>query len=210
MKVIRFNPLSVCKIFTVIIGLFKRALCFIQRRRRNSDSLPLSMNSIQVPLTDNSTKHDIPGNEPAELQDWNDWGTGEGPTSIKVDGGQEDEPEMDFFTDMTPKIKKPVLIRKKVATDNNTTPGMSNRLTMDADIVTQSTGELGTWDEAEGNAWEDEATGNISTWEVEQAIKENKLQERERRAMEQQRKKMEREAQRASRKDGTKLAMKMS
>ncbi|XP_070551994.1 receptor-binding cancer antigen expressed on SiSo cells-like [Ptychodera flava] len=226
MKVFHFNPLRICNIFTFIMGLFKRAMCFI-KQRRNSDSLPVSMNSIQMPLTSDSSKQDVPGNEPAELQDWDDWGSGGGPTSIRVDPGHhsghhpghhhanhqqtaEEEPEIDFFTDMAPRIKKPVMIRKKVETTDNTAPGMSNRLAMDSEIITPASGELGTWDESEANAWEDETINSVSTWEVEQAIKEKRNQERERRALEQQRKKMEREAQRMMKKESGKLAMKLS
>ena len=57
--------------------------------------------------------------------------------------------------------------------------------------------------------WEDEAGAVDLSWDADRVIKEKKQAERERRAAEQHRKKMEREAQRALRKDGGKLAVKV-
>ncbi|XP_002734325.1 uncharacterized protein LOC100371719 [Saccoglossus kowalevskii] len=207
MKVVQFNLLKICSIFTIIYGLFKRAMC-LMKRRRNSDALPVSMNSLSVP--DNTT-HDIPSTEPIELQDWDDWGGENGPTSIRVDSGQpneeSEEPEVDFFAEMAPKIKKPPIIRKKVETSSF---GFPNRLSMDAGVIPQTTSELETWNEYESNAWEDETAGNVSSWEVEQVMKETKMQEREKRMMETQRKKLEREAHKSVKKDSGKLATKLS
>lgn len=61
-------------------------------------------------------------------------------------------------------------------------------------------GDLGTWDEGE-NAWGEEVSEDLS-WEAQEAIKERKRLDRERRQQEQMKKKLQRDTARVRKDSG--------
>ncbi|XP_064652757.1 receptor-binding cancer antigen expressed on SiSo cells-like isoform X2 [Lineus longissimus] len=218
-----------------IMALFKRAMCFLGRKRRDSGTLLPTANHYPNPMSANVTQS-VPGNEEkavhvlmegdsggppeVELESWDNWGQGDGTINISVvDNGMannyqtggpghhgnqmnntdaQEEPEIDFFQDMTPTFRKPktILIRKKEEQAGT----LSSRLAMSSGSdIPQQGPDLGSWEDTE-NAW-DEALGEDLSWEAEAAIKEKRRQEREHRFLEHQKKKIERDSQRLHKKD---------
>ncbi|KAK3086998.1 hypothetical protein FSP39_000166 [Pinctada imbricata] len=205
------------KIFGVIflvLSPLKRLCC--RRKRRNSDTiLPLTNNySIPSDFKDSPTP-----SFQGELQSWDSWDGEEktnhhgnsqtGPHSMQRSRSKQDsvseEPEIDFFSDMTPQIKR----QRKLYIGNNEDrhSNSSNKFAVYTDIPLNQGSELETWEEGE-NAWEGESMEDLS-WEAEAAIKQSRKHEQQRRLQEHQRRKLEKENLR-SKKEGQLSAVKLS
>ncbi|XP_072049447.1 receptor-binding cancer antigen expressed on SiSo cells-like [Amphiura filiformis] len=237
------NVWFICNCIRAVYGFVKKIVFKFQRKKKIDEDLPRtsSVNHSVLPSDSADLEWDDwddgaptsiriePSNEPLAMQ--NDMGIpsiqpanahmhpqthGHQPQMISTPSVEEEEQDIDYFADMTPKLKKPVLIRKKVdhhrqQVESNNTAGMalSSRLTMNVDPSILPSSELSTWEDDSNSTWEDEAGAIDLSWEAEQVIRETKQADRERRTAEQQRKKMEREAQRATKKDSSKLAVKL-
>ncbi|CAG5124483.1 unnamed protein product [Candidula unifasciata] len=118
------------------------------------------------------------------------------------------DPEINFFEDMTPQVKRQpkILIRKK---DSSQPSGgsLSNRLAVLSDVPF-SNSELEAWEE-QANAWDTEVASDDLIWQAEEAIKETRRKERMERHMEQQKKKQKKDEMRGM-KSGSLLATKIS
>ncbi|XP_022109549.1 receptor-binding cancer antigen expressed on SiSo cells-like [Acanthaster planci] len=231
MATFRCNKWFICSFIAAVLGFLKRILFGrFHRRNRSDTNLPTLASNISTPAAaDNSLSE---RNE--DIADWDDWDYAGAPTDIIIEpnnpsigptaaeggalapvgGGvsphDDDIPEMDYFSDMAPTLKKTVLIRKKDRSRAGLpNSGVSNRLSMNVDITPVASSELSAWDDEMDGTWEDEASALDLSRDADRVIKEKKQAERDRRAAEQHRKKMEREAQRAFKKDGGKLAVKL-
>ncbi|XP_038062850.1 receptor-binding cancer antigen expressed on SiSo cells-like [Patiria miniata] len=235
MATFRCNKWFLCTFFVAVLGFLKRILFSRFHRRNKSDTdLPMLTGTISTPAAAGNSLDE----RNVDIADWDDWDYAGAPTGIiiepnnphtgpgttpmgaapmggaSVGGGvtadSDDVPEMDYFSDMAPTLKKTVLIRKKDRTRAGLpNSGMSNRLSMNVDITPIASSELSTWDEDNDGTWEDETSAVDLSWDADRVIKEKKQAERDRRSAEQHRKKMEREQQRAMKKDGGKLAVKL-
>ncbi|GAB6023928.1 Receptor-binding cancer antigen expressed on SiSo cells [Chamberlinius hualienensis] len=207
------------RLLLALIGVFRRMLCCFRRRRRNSDTpLPLTVKDGNV--------HHIPtlpadsiGAE-AGTGSWTSWDDVEAPSSITVVGNNVShngmqrspidisEPEVDFFQDMTPEIRKTNKILRKLEPANDATDNisLSNRFAAESYVPLQSTSELGQWCDEEGG-WEDSVNDDL-TYHADAALRESKLKERERRAAENLKRKQVKDALRNFKKD--QLATKIS
>ncbi|XP_075232723.1 receptor-binding cancer antigen expressed on SiSo cells isoform X2 [Lycorma delicatula] len=182
----------------IILGLVKRSLCCFKRRRRLScDSEPLTNVGV-VSNYETKKKYD-------ELQSWNTW---EDPVSVVTDHTPntvqhyiemyrqqqvaqkvEEEPQTDFFQDMTPQITRQKKILVKNEFDKVSATEVSSRLTFTQDAVPLPDTELGCWEEREGTgSWEE-----AEQWNPEEMVREKRRLERERRLAEQAKKRTERE-----------------
>ncbi|XP_074656282.1 receptor-binding cancer antigen expressed on SiSo cells-like [Tubulanus polymorphus] len=222
-------------IFLALVAVFRRAMCFLGRRRKNSGSLlPTTVNKYPITSLGNDVTQSVPGNE-VELEDWNSWGndsmqgsrdSGDIMTTSNShynNGGgfiskhqaapavaptPEEEAELDYFQGMEPSYIKTqkILIKKREEFVGNSN-SISSRLAVNVGALQES--ELGSWEDSD-NAWEADISDDL-TWEAQEAIKEKRRQERERRAAEHQRRKYERDNQRASgRRDAAGIGMKLS
>ncbi|XP_071806592.1 receptor-binding cancer antigen expressed on SiSo cells-like [Asterias amurensis] len=219
MAAFRCNKWFLCNFLASVFVFLKRILFSRFHRGSKSDiDLPKHSSNISTPSAANS-----PNDHGQDVADWDDWDYAGAPTSIVVEPNDpnlaqqqvdlnqpaEDIPEMDYFSDMAPTMKRTVLIRKKDRGRGGLpNSGISNRLSMNVDVTPMASSELSTWDDNEGT-WEDEAGAIDLSWDADRVIKEKKQAERDKRAAEQHRKKMEREAQRAVKKDTSKLAVKL-
>ncbi|KAK3576949.1 hypothetical protein CHS0354_017624 [Potamilus streckersoni] len=206
------------KVFGIIFIVFsplKRLVC--RRKRRLSDTvLPLTnhyptIETLSDPLPSS--------NQYPELGSWDSWeangGTSNHQRSKATQNYQrspsqsvEPEPDIDYFQDMTPAIRKPKKILIKPKEDVNTS-AISSKLAMKTDVpILQQGSDLGVWDETT-NTWEEEAGEDLS-WQADEAMRENRRLERQQRSLEQQRKKQQREAMKSQRKDGQFSAVKLS
>lgn len=211
MAIAQFRLFKICTCLASLLSFLKRLICRTGRSRK------LSGDQISLPTTvDYSSAPKKP-----EIEEWSSWDE-DGPTSIKIEGGNgtvppqneaEDE-EPDYFKDMAPTIRKTqkILLKKREPLNfsmPDSSSGFSSRLAASQDMSfiqpSAELGDLDTWQE-DTNAWEDEAE---AAWETEEVMRQQKMAERERRAMEQQRKKMEKEAQRMMKKE-QKIAVKLS
>lgn len=177
-------------LFLVLLGIIKRSLCCLRRRRKSScDSVPLTAVGIGSTYEQNTSSN--------ELHSWNTWDESisvvSEPTTVqhhielyrqqqaarKLSESQSDDPQPDFFQDMTPKITKQPKILIKTQSDK--ADELSSRLSFPADAFIPPSGpELGTWEEKEGNevgSWE-EAEG----WDTAQILRDKRKAEREHRA----------------------------
>lgn len=189
-------------LFFLVIDIFKRALCCFRRRRRDSgEPVPLTDVGI-IPNKDTSGLQDLSS---GDLQSWNSWDMG--PSSIVTEHSPKDaiqqkiemyrqkasqplnenEPQPDFFQDMTPKItRQPTVVLKNDADLSNWSDSISNRLSADGVLLPGP--ELETWEDTPG--WEDQTQDE---WDPDTILKEKRILERQRRLADQQRKKMERD-----------------
>lgn len=215
MAITQFRLFKICTCLATLLSFFKRLICRSGRLRK------LSGDQITLPTTvDYSTSASAVPKQP-EIEEWSSWDE-DGPTSIKIEGGNGNVPptndveegEPDYFKDMTPTIRKTQkIVLKKREPLNYLIPdgsaGFSSRLAaaQDTSFIQPSSelGDMDTWQE-DTNAWEDESD---ATWGAEEVFREQKMAEREKRAIEQQRKKMEKEAQRMMKKE-QKIAVKLS
>ena len=187
----------------------KRLVC--SRKRRDSDTiLPLS-NHYTIP-EDFTT---IPGpNSQSELQPWDSWDADDKqrnsangrrfPHVNQRQTSQEEEPEPNYFEDMTPKIKK----QKKVFIGGNQNQNQnrsSNLFAVSNDVPIATGSELQAWDDSQ-TGWEGEAIEDLSS----QADAELREKRRQERLYHQQRKKQERDSSRGIKKDRQLTAVKLS
>ncbi|XP_069699763.1 receptor-binding cancer antigen expressed on SiSo cells [Periplaneta americana] len=191
-------------LFLLLLGVVKRALCCFRRRRRASgDPIPLTGVGIVPNNVTSSEDRSAP-----DLQSWNSWD--ENPVSVITDrsqnavqqqiemyrqqaarhGSESEEPQPDFFEDMTPRITKQTkfLVKDKEADTPVWNDNAASRLTLTVDPVTYTSPDLGTWEETPG--WEDQAQED---WDPDTILKEKRRLERQRRLAEQQQKRQERE-----------------
>ncbi|XP_071958167.1 receptor-binding cancer antigen expressed on SiSo cells-like [Antedon mediterranea] len=209
MKIVQLNLSKLCCCFTFLISLLKRAMCFVKgHKRTNSDSAITINGDSRLPVSSS-------GNAENEL-DWDDWGDG-APISIKIDPtnqipANQDQQEMDYFSDMVPSFKKPKVIRKKIVDQNAPAPtnhsSLSSRLAVNASVIMPENPELSNWDDSNENAWDEESSNDL-LWEADQVLRQQKQAEREQRIAEHQRRKTEKEMQRESRREGNRLAVKL-
>ncbi|XP_033126080.1 receptor-binding cancer antigen expressed on SiSo cells-like [Anneissia japonica] len=205
MKIVQLNLSRLCCCFTFLISLLKRAMCFVSGHKRTNSDPGIPVN------TDTLSKNEI------DL-DWDDWGDGS-PISIKIDptiqkptNQNEEEEEIDYFSGMVPSFKKPKIIRKKMVDQSiEVAPNhsaFSNRLSVNSSVVLPENPELSNWDDSNENAWDEESSNDL-VWEADQVIKQQKQAEREQRLAEHQRRKHEKEMQRESRREASRLAVKL-
>lgn len=191
-------------LFLLVLGVVKRALCCFRRRRRASgDPIPLTAVGV-VPNNVTSVEE----RAAPDLQSWNSWD--DNPVSVITDrsqnavqqqidmyrqqaarhGSDSDEPQPDFFEDMTPRITKQTKFILKGKEDNapSWNDSASSRLTLTMDPVIYTSPDLGTWEDTPG--WEDQARED---WDPDTILREKRRLERQRRLAEQQQKRQERE-----------------
>ncbi|XP_022184259.2 receptor-binding cancer antigen expressed on SiSo cells isoform X2 [Nilaparvata lugens] len=183
-------------LFFIMLGLLRRSLCCLRRRRKLScDSDTLTTIGI-IPQYESHPKQD-------ELQNWSTW---EDPVGVVTDHKPQtvqqhieyyrqqanvkpqEEPQNDLFEDMTPQITRQtkILLRQ----ENDQRSSTQSRLSIAQDsFVPSNEAELGSWEESEANGVWDEA----EHWDTEQMIREKKRQERELRLAELTKKRLERE-----------------
>ncbi|XP_008555323.1 receptor-binding cancer antigen expressed on SiSo cells [Microplitis demolitor] len=187
-----FNRLKA--LFVFLLSIFRRALCCLRRRRRSScDSIPLSA----VGVIPNSVNNKV------EQENWEQWD--ENPVVVvsnkpcnsvqsKIEQyrqqiakvpEQNEETQVDFFQDMTPKITK----QKKIILRDPKTEETSMNLSKFA-IASERvpTNELETWDE-NATGWEEETTEEFG--DPTEEIREQRRRERERRLYEQHQRRMD-------------------
>ncbi|RZC36727.1 receptor-binding cancer antigen expressed on SiSo cells [Asbolus verrucosus] len=168
-----------------VVSIFRRALCCFRRRRRSSfDSVPLT----HVGVVSNHK-------ESEENWNWDDRLEYAEPKTVqdhielyrkrKVDAQQQSdiplEERLDFFEDMTPKITKQTKLFINAAKNES---DVGNRLNV-IETVPVEDGELREWEESSG--WE----GQTLDWDAQEALRQKKRQDRERRLWEQQQKRQE-------------------
>ncbi|KAM9308598.1 receptor-binding cancer antigen expressed on SiSo cells [Gastrophryne carolinensis] len=210
MAVAQFRLFKICTCLASLLSFFKRLICRSGRGRK------LSGDQITLPTAVDYSS------VPKQVEEWSSWDD-EAPTSVKIEGGNGTlatqnslEPnEPDYFKDMAPTIRKTqkIVIKKREPVNYNFSDGnmgFSSRLaaTQDIPFVHQSAelGDLETWQE-NSNAWEEEED---AAWQAEEVLRQQKIAEREKRSAEQQRKKMEKDAQRQTKKEQSKIAVKLS
>ncbi|XP_015589772.1 receptor-binding cancer antigen expressed on SiSo cells [Cephus cinctus] len=183
-------------LFVILLGVFRRAMCCFRRRRRSScDSIPLSAVGVVPNIV----------NERMESEQWDQWE--ENPVVVVPDKPlnivqtkieqyrqqvtkspetPEEEHQLNFFEDMTPKITKQtrVLVRDKRKEDGELN---SSKFAVSTDPV--PTNELREWeDNAAG--WEEETVEEFG--DPTKALREQRRREREMRMYMQQQKRVER------------------
>ncbi|XP_076162640.1 uncharacterized protein LOC143144272 [Ptiloglossa arizonensis] len=179
----------------LLLGIFRRAMCCLRRRRRSScDSIPLSAVGV-VPNTLNNT---------TESEQWDQWE--ENPVVVvpdrpvntiqaKIDQYRQqasktseltEEPQPNFFEDMTPKItmQTKILIKDK-ALENASRNSLKFAIANDPIL----SNELGEWEE-NAVGWEEETSKEFG--DTTKTLREQKRREREQRLFEQQQKRIER------------------
>lgn len=186
----RFKALIV-----ILLGVFKRAMCCLRRRRRSScDSIPLSV----VDVVPNTT------NNPTESEQWDQWEENPivvvpnkpvNPIQAKIDQYRlqaskppeaEEEQQQNFFEDMTPKITAQTKVLVKDKTSDHASWNSSRLAVANEPILSN---ELEEWeDNAVG--WEEETVKEFG--DPTKALREQKRKEREQRLFEQQQKRTER------------------
>ncbi|XP_062580197.1 receptor-binding cancer antigen expressed on SiSo cells-like isoform X2 [Saccostrea cucullata] len=185
---------KIVNILLLILSPIKRLIC--GRKRRTSDTiLPLS-NHYSIPKDFNQ----MPTNTKEEFQAWDDWNTDSkkqttngqlgNPRMMRgSQGEEEEEEEIDYFSDMTPKIKK----QKKVfiGRDSAMSKSSTDKFAFAGDAPINQGSELGSWEDTE-NAWGDESMEDLS-WHADAAIKQSRKSEQQRRLQEHARRKMEKE-----------------
>uniref|UniRef100_S4RD69 Estrogen receptor binding site associated antigen 9 n=1 Tax=Petromyzon marinus TaxID=7757 RepID=S4RD69_PETMA len=210
----RFRLLRLCTCLSAIFALLKRLVCRSGRGRK------LSGDSVILPTT---VDFSLPKVQ-TDVQEWSSWDD-DAPTSVCIDNGGGatavtnnaaivgDIMEPDFFSDMTPTIRKTqkIIVKKKqdfIGLSGSST--LSSRLVASQDQSflppTSELGELDTWPEGR-NAWEEEGD---ASWEADEVLRQQRQMERERRTAEQLRKKVEKDILRAQRKEHGKIAVKLS
>lgn len=198
------------KIFGILLTILsplKRLIC--RRKRSTSDTILPMSNHYSIPQDFNQ----MPANTEEEFQAWDDWDSESkriasnglaGNSRTKKDS-QGEEDDIDFFSDMTPRIKK----QKKVYIGGNTSSSQSNanKFALSADVPINHGSELGSWEDTE-NAWGEESLEDLS-WQADEAIKQSRKSEQQRRLQEHARRKMEKEQGR-SKKDSSFAAVRLS
>lgn len=178
----------------IVLGIFRRAFCCFRRRKHINDEITVTLTAVGVVPSGGFDE-----NKEVELQNWNLWE--DGPCSVVTDKDQEPttiqqhielyrqrktelegEPEArNFFEDMTPKLSRQTKVLIKNQEVNNTQS--SSRLEMAADPASFVSSELEVWEET---GWEDQAEEELNPQD---AFREKRRLDRERRLIEQQKKK---------------------
>ncbi|XP_053971401.1 receptor-binding cancer antigen expressed on SiSo cells-like [Hylaeus anthracinus] len=176
----------------LLLGIFKRAMCCLRRRRRSScDSIPLSTVGV------------VPNNT-TESEQWDQWE--ENPVVVVPDrpvntiqakieqyrqqASKSSEPTEEqlpnFFEDMTPKITKQTKILVKDKASENASRNFS-KFAVASDPIPSN--ELGEWEE-NTVGWEEETSKEFG--DTAKTLREQKRREREQRLFDQQQKRIER------------------
>lgn len=184
-------------LFIFILGVFRRTLCCFRRRRRSScDPIPLSESGGELPIVVINRLV----NDKQEQETWDQWG--ENPVVIvpddsvqsKIDQYRQqiskppdssEEPQINFFEDMTPKITK----QKKILLRNENAEQSSMNLSKFA-VATDRipTNELEIWEDNK-TGWEEETVEEFG--DATHALREQRRREREHRMYEQQKRRVE-------------------
>ncbi|KAF7991570.1 hypothetical protein HCN44_008941 [Aphidius gifuensis] len=181
----------------IIMGVFRRALCCLRRRRRSScDSVPLSAVGV-VPNTVNNNK--------IEQENWDQWDDNSivvvpnnKPVNIvqsKIEQYRQqiarspndaDEPQVNYFQDMTPRITK----QKKILLTSSTSSDESSMNLSKFAVAAERlpTKDLEVWDD-NAVGWEEETSEEFC--DPTHELREQRRRERERRLYEQHQKRME-------------------
>lgn len=184
----RFKALIV-----LLLGIFRRAMCCLRRRRRSScDSIPLSAVGVVPNVLNNTT----------ELEHWDQWE--ENPVVVVPDrpvnviqekieqyrqqatkSDSVEEPDTNFFEDMTPKITKQmkILVKDK---PSESAAWNSSKFAVATDPV--PTNELREWEDNTAS-WEEETVEEFG--DPTKTLREQKRREREQRLFEQQQKRLD-------------------
>ncbi|KAK0182742.1 hypothetical protein PV327_000844 [Microctonus hyperodae] len=175
-------------LFIFLLGIFRRTLCCLRRRRRSScDGIPLSEPSGELPTVIINRQ---------EQDTWDQWD--ENPVVVvpdnsiqsKIDQYRQqitkpsdsvEEPQINFFEDMTPKITK----QKKILLRNQNAE-QSNMNVSKFAVATERvpTNELEIWEDNTAG-WEEETVEEFG--DPTHALREQRKRERERRLYEQRR-----------------------
>ncbi|XP_055305459.1 uncharacterized protein LOC129570082 [Sitodiplosis mosellana] len=137
-----------------LITLFRRALCCFSRRRKSSFSDCEVLTSVNVVQSSNCSRH---RNE--DERDWNSWDDSPRTVGEHIEqyrqklakpniGEENQEPSVDFFQDMVPKVVKP----KKMFIDQNkaATENFSRLQATSAAIIPRlQTAELEDWSDVD-------------------------------------------------------------
>ncbi|XP_066582942.1 receptor-binding cancer antigen expressed on SiSo cells-like [Prorops nasuta] len=183
-------------LFIILLGLFKRALCCLRRRRRSScDAIPLAAVGVLPTIVNNNT----------ELEQWDHWEESPvvvipdkpiNPIQAKIDQYRQQatkslEPELEeaqtnFFEDMTPKITKQlkILVKDKQMQNQQLNPA---KFAVISDPI--PTNDLQEWEE-NTVSWEGETIEEFG--DPAEVLREQRRKEREQRLLEQQLKRQER------------------
>lgn len=180
----------------LLLGIFRQAMCCLRRRRRSScDSIPLSTVRVVSNAQNNST----------ELEQWDQWDENlvvtvpDKPVNtiqVKIEQYRQqvaktpdaatEEPQPNFFEDMTPKITKQQKILIKDKKSENVSWNSSKFAVLTEPVPTN---ELGEWEDNTGG-WEEETAEEFG--EATKSFREQKRREREQRLYEQHLKRLER------------------
>lgn len=183
----------------IFVHLFNRALCCIRRKRRPSfsdDSVPLTHVGV---ISDRNPMDDA--------SNWTDWGAEndlQHPQTVQdhielyrkqkaiaqQNLNETNDENLNFFEDMTPKIQRPPKLFIPTTSGAGSAHGQfNNRLNFAGDVANLvPASELGEWEENGG--WE----GETLDWAAQEALREKKRQDRERRLWQQQQKRLEKAA----------------
>ncbi|KAH0955757.1 hypothetical protein HN011_003227 [Eciton burchellii] len=183
-------------LFVLLLGIFKRAMCCLRRRRRSScDSVPLSTVGVVPNVLTNST----------ELEQWDKWE--ENPVVVipdkpvntvqaKIEQYRQQvvkspetltEEQLNFFEDMAPKITR----QTKLLIKDKHMEGQSHNAVKFTAMDPVPTNELGEWEENTAG-WDVDAIEEFN--DPTKVLREQRKREREQRLIEQQQKRMDRTA----------------
>ncbi|EZA56402.1 hypothetical protein DMN91_010283 [Ooceraea biroi] len=183
-------------LLVLLLGLFKRAMCCLRRRRRSScDSVPLSTVGVVPNVLTNST----------ELEQWDKWE--ENPVVVipdkpvnmvqaKIEQYRQQvvkspetptEEQLNFFEDMTPKITRQTKILLKDKQMESQSRNAAKFTAMD--LI--PTNELEEWEENTAG-WDVDAIEEFN--DPSKVLREQRRREREQRLIDQQQKRLERTA----------------
>jgi len=192
-----------------LTSLLSKLLCFINKQNRKS-SLTSPQDAVPFSIQIQGGKNNI---TEIPLVDWNKWDDNE-----ENEKPLEDNIAEELFKDMEPVINKAkvVHVKKKLISKQVSDPFAFNRSTRigsDSSTKYQVNNELGVWEDNErhNDGWVDEDFNDFDiNQQTESMLKYNKQSEREKRSQEQLLKKIEKEKLRATKKQDTKLAVKIS
>ncbi|XP_011307261.1 uncharacterized protein [Fopius arisanus] len=177
----------------LLLGVFRRALCCLRRRRRSScDSIPLAAVGVVPNASSNRVEH----------EHWEQWDENPvvvvpdkpiNPIQSKIDQYRQqiskppepmEEPQINFFEDMAPRItkQKKVLIKKK----SEESGANFSKFAIAAERI--PTNNLEVWDD-NAATWEDETTEEFG--DPTEELRRQKRREREKKIWEQQQRRME-------------------
>jgi len=209
MKILFLNC-NICNgILNYLTSLLSKLLCFINKQNRKS-SLTSPQDAVPFSIQIQGGKNNI---TEIPLVDWNKWDDNE-----ENEKPLEDNIAEELFKDMEPVINKAkvVHVKKKLISKQVSDPFAFNRSTRigsDSSTKYQVNNELGVWEDNErhNDGWVDEDFNDFDiNQQTESMLKYNKQSEREKRSQEQLLKKIEKEKLRATKKQDTKLAVKIS